>query len=313
MSDETQVNETTTTSVVVAQAAAPPARRPLSPEEQRFRELEQTLRVHMRGFRRLLPRGVSEDFMLLTVLKAIKKSKELRQCDPASITLAMIECAGLGLVPNTELGEAHIVPYGRDAKLVIGYSGLLKLVRSSGEVACIDAYVAHADDVFDYELGDNPRVKHVPRRRGSGAPEPVFEAAYATARLRGSEEFLIVDVMDAAQIDKIRARGSRRANGPWDTDYDEMAKKTVLRRLSKRLPKSREAGRGLALDQRGEGEGAVLSVQEWEEELQEHTASAPDAPPPSGALGEGRPAAAQPAAAQPAAGLKTALREKLAR
>jgi recombination protein RecT len=119
--------------------------------------------------------------------------------------------------------------------LIIGYRGLIDLARRSGQISRIEAHPAYEKDRFKIQFGLNPILEHEPDL--SGDPGPMI-LVYAVAELRdGTKQ---VEVMTKKQVDGIRARSKAGKSGPWVTDYDEMAKKTVVRRLCKYLPLSVE-------------------------------------------------------------------------
>lgn len=110
--------------------------------------------------------------------------------------------------------------------------GLRKKVCNSGEIATWDAHVVHENDLFEFELGDNPSIRHQPALDNPGKPI----GAYSIATLKSGEKSR--EVMSIAAIEKVRSRSRAKDNGPWVTDYEEMCRKTVARRQSKVLPMS---------------------------------------------------------------------------
>ena len=172
----------------------------------------------------------------------------------SSIARAVVEAAQAGLEPTGSLGGAYLVPFfngktGRkEAQLIIGYTGLVKLARRSGEVAKVEARVVRQADEFDYGYGLDPYLIHRPALGLADDAANPMTHAYAVVHFRtGEKQF---DVMSAAEILAIKARSKskdRNGNltGPWVTDEAEMWKKTVLRRASKLMPLTIEAQRVL--------------------------------------------------------------------
>jgi len=194
-----------------------------------------------------LPSHLSPDRMLRIAMTSIQKTPELLNCTPESLIGAVIQSAQLGLEPDGVLGHAYLVPYGKTCTFIPGYKGLLMLARRSGEISTVLAEVVHEKDRFEFELGLNPQLKHIPTDEEDEGP---VIAAYAVAKLRdGGVQFT---VMRRNAIEKIRAKSPAGKSGPWVTHYEEMAKKTVLRRLCKLLPCSVELERASALDERAE-------------------------------------------------------------
>ena len=197
-----------------------------------------------------LPRHMTPERMMRIVLTTVQRTPQLLECSPRSILGCVVEASQLGLEPDGILGHAYLVPFWnkhtqqRECQLIPGYKGLIDLARRSGQLSTIYAQVVYEKDRFEFAYGLDPKLVHVP----SGDPDPgAVVAAYAVARLKdGSVQF---DVMWRHQIDRIRQRSRAGDSGPWVTDYEEMAKKTVLRRLCKMLPCSVELQRAVALDE----------------------------------------------------------------
>lgn len=194
----------------------------------------------------VVPKHCSPDRLIRMALLSISKNQDLRKCTPDSLLLSICDAAALGLDCGGALGQAYLVPFKTTATLIIGYRGMIALARKSGEISTIYAHVVRYGDEFTYELGLNPILEHKPRA-DIGAS---VTHAYAVCKFKdGSYQF---DVMTRAEIDRIRSRSMAKDNGPWVTDFDEMSKKTVLRRLSKLLPMTPEAA--IAIHQSDEGE-----------------------------------------------------------
>lgn len=201
---------------------------------------------------RALPRHMSVDRMVRIVMTEIRRTPQLLEADPASLFGAVIQAAQLGLEPGVN-GQAHLVPFrngrtGRiEAQFIPGYKGLMDLARRSGKVRTITARVVREGDLFEYALGTDEFIRHVPR----SGPDAEVVAAYAVAVLEdGTKQ---VEVMLREEIDRIRQRSKAASSGPWVTDYEEMARKTVVRRICKYLPASVELATAVALDEAAEG------------------------------------------------------------
>lgn len=176
--------------------------------------------------------GIRPERLKLVALTAFTRNPDLLKCSPVSLARAIVEAGQLGLEPTGLLGGAYLVPRGGEATLLIGYSGLVRLMRRSGEVGSVEARVVRERDQFAYSYGLDPVLRHVPAQDG-GDPGPLTYA-YAIIRYRNGERQF--DVMSRAEIEAVRKRSSSPERGPWVTDYFEMAKKTPLRRLSKLAP-----------------------------------------------------------------------------
>lgn len=188
----------------------------------------------------LLPNQKAVDRFKRVVVQSLARNPDLLRADRASIITAAFEAARLGLEPSGALGGAHLVRYGNTASLIVDYRGLVELARRSGEIQDIAAVVVRAADAFRVQRGTSPGIEHIPALEISeDAGDLAMTHVYAVAHLFGGG--VQFEVMTKAEIDSIRARAPAANTGPWRTDYEEMAKKTVLRRLCKLLPLAIEA------------------------------------------------------------------------
>lgn len=189
-----------------------------------------------------LPKVITPERLMTLAMAAIQNTPKLMDCDQLSFVNAVIGAGRLGLEPDGLLGQAYLVPFKGKVVLVPGYKGLLKLARNSGQLSTIQAHAVYEKDHFTFCYGLDPKLEHTPTQEDEPGSVAAF---YAVARLKdGSVQF---EVMWRKQVDKIRdsSQGYQAAkkfnsSSPWDTHYDEMGKKTVLRRLCKMLPASVE-------------------------------------------------------------------------
>jgi phage RecT family recombinase len=217
-----------------------------------------------------LPRHLKPERVLRIVLGAASRNQTLLSCTPKSIALAVVTASQLGLEPGSPLGSAYLVPFknrhtGRyEATLIIGYRGLIDLARRSGEIESIEAHVVHEKDAFRCVFGLSPVLEHEPAWTDDDPGKLV--AVYAVARLKGGQ--VQTEVMTRAQVDGIRKRSRAGSSGPWVSDYDEMARKTVVRRLCKYLPMSIEMESALVVEDAGpELDSSMLDAEFKDEPL----------------------------------------------
>ncbi len=193
-----------------------------------------------------LPKHIRVEHLIKCALLAMTKQPALLQCSQESVLKAVMDAAMLGLDCSGTLGSAWIVPYGQTAQLIPGYRGLIDLARRSGHISRIEANVVYAQDEFRVSFGLNPELVHRPYfgpDRRTDAEDIV--CVYGLAELVGGTPQ--IEVMAASQIESIRQRSKAGDSGPWVTDYSEMARKTVVRRLCKYLPLSTELATAIAL------------------------------------------------------------------
>lgn len=180
------------------------------------------------------PKHLSPDRLMRVALMTISRTPKLAECTPHSLLNAFMTATQLGLEVGGVLGEAYLVPYKTEATFILGYRGMINLARRSGQIISIEAQVVREGDLFDFEYGLEMRFRHQPKAE---VDQPITHA-WALARFRDGGHQL--DVMTIRDIEAIRKRSRSSTNGPWVTDFAEMAKKTVVRRLCKYLPLSPE-------------------------------------------------------------------------
>ena len=184
-----------------------------------------------------LPQVMTPERFTRIALSAVSNTPKLGNCTPQSFLGAMMNAAQLGLEPNTPLGQAYLIPFENRKKGItecqfqIGYKGLIDLAYRSGEVKMIDAQTVYENDKFEYELGMDPVLKHKPARTNRG--NPIY--FYATFKLtNGGQGFQVMSIEDVQEHAKKYSKTYN--NGPWQTNFEEMAKKTVLKKLLKYAP-----------------------------------------------------------------------------
>ena len=185
-----------------------------------------------------MPKHCSAERMARVALTAITKTPKLAECTEASFFKCLLDLSQWGLEPDGR--RAHIIPYGNTATLIIDYKGYVELLYRSGFVKAIHADVVRDGDVFHYSAG--AVVEHVPHflRRDADKPKEAGDvfAVYCRVDLIGGA--VKTEVMSKEEVEKIKARSKAGRSGPWVTDWEEMAKKTVFRRCQKWLPLSAE-------------------------------------------------------------------------
>lgn len=209
---------------------------------------------------RALPKHLNADRMARIALTCLRTTRNLDKCTKESFGGALMTCAQLGLEPGAG-GEAYLLPFrssylskkatreaGHDVDvyevtLVIGYQGMIKLFWQSPLAKSIDAQAVYAGDDFDYAYGTEAFLRHKPALGERGQVIAYYAVATMT---NGGSGFVVLSPND---VDRIRTRSKAKDDGPWQTDYDAMAKKTCIRQLFKLLPKSPELTRALIHDE----------------------------------------------------------------
>jgi recombination protein RecT len=204
-----------------------------------------------------IPRHMTPDRLLRIATTAIRTNPKLKVCTAESLLGSVMQCAQLGLEPSI-LGHAYLIPYRNkkkdekgnefyvdEAQFQIGYKGLIDLARRTGDITSITAHAVHKNDTFEFEYGLNEKLRHVPKVDGERGAVYLY---YAYAKFKdGGHSFL---VMTKTDIERHRDMYSKsKKYGPWVDQFDEMAKKTVIKALIKYMPISVELQRAVAQDE----------------------------------------------------------------
>ncbi len=214
--------------------------------------LQAMLDARMVQIAKALPANTMEPAHFARVVVTLcAKNPRLMDCNMASLLGAVMQSAQLGLSPDPVLGEAWFVPFKGVVTFIPGYKGLIKLAYQSEQVAKVAAHVVREGDAFDYEYGLREKLSHRPQ----SSPTAALTHAYATMKIKGGDTNFLV--MTREEIEAVRKRSPAVRAGkstPWDTDYEAMAQKSVLRRLCKIGPASvaPRLQRALALDEQAE-------------------------------------------------------------
>ena len=199
-------------------------------------------------------------------MSAIQKTPKLVECTPQSLLACVMTCAQLGLEPDQFLGQAYLVPF-RDTKknvtictLIPGYRGYIALARRSGEMQTVSAQVVYSQDDFKLQYGINDTLEHTPAMNGERG-----EAIGAYCVFKYKDGGYSFDFLPKSEIEKVRKRSKSGTEGPWVTDWDEMAKKTVIKRHAKLAPLSVEFQTAVALEDRanaGESQADLTGMED---------------------------------------------------
>ena len=220
--------------IVRATGEVAEARALVSREESRF---ERMLDAAMPKLQRILPRAMSPERMYQLGLAAYKQTPALASCDPRTILSCLLKCTSLGLEPSVvnPLDQAYIVPKKGSAVFMLGYRGVLELVRRSGQVRSIRARTVRERDDFDYSLGTDEWIRHRPF---DGDDAGQLTHVYLVAELAGGGRY--INVLTRREVMAHKAH-SVTPNGPCRTDEEAMWRKTAVHASEPWLPMSVEA------------------------------------------------------------------------
>lgn len=197
-----------------------------------------------------LPSVMTPERFTRITLSALSTNPKLADTTPKSFLGAMMTAAQLGLEPNTPLGQAYLIPFKNkgvlECQFQLGYKGMIDLAYRSGQVSVIQAHTVYEQDEFDFSFGLEPTLKHIPAQTGRGAPV-WFYAMFKTKD--GGYGFEVMSKDDVDAHAKRYSQSFSSSYSPWATNYEEMAKKTVLKRVLKYAPLKSDFLRAVASDE----------------------------------------------------------------
>ena len=185
----------------------------------------------------VLPRHVTPERMIRAAITATMRTPDLAKCDQASFFNQMLLLSQFGLEPDGR--RAHLIPFWNsqrgcfECQLILDYKGIVELILRTGTVSTIHADKVCENDDFIYDCGQIVRHR-IDFRAERGEPYAFY---CIITRKDGTRK---CEVMNIEEINAIRERSKTANNGPWVTDYSEMAKKTVFKRASKWVELSSE-------------------------------------------------------------------------
>jgi len=201
----------------------------LTPVDQFARELA----PYKKTFESVLPAHIEVKKFMRTIVGAVQNNPDILKCNRQSILNSCQKAAQDGLVIDGR--EAALVQFKGQAQYMPMVNGVLKKLRNSGQISTITAETVHQNDPFKY----NPAMDDVPNH----SPEWFGDrgemiGVYAVAKMKDGS--YVVEIMNMKQIDKVKSvsRSANSGSSPWKQWPEEMAKKTVLRRIAKYLPSS---------------------------------------------------------------------------
>ncbi len=223
----------------------------LSTKNNSEKKTMQTYIKSMEGeIKKALPTAITPERFTRMVLSALSTNPKLGACTPKSFLGAMMAAAQLGLEPNTPLGQAYLIPYRNkgvdECQFQIGYKGLIDLAYRSGEVEVVQAQIVYENDDFTCEFGLEPKLTHRPADHERGEPIKVY-ALFRTKN--GGYGFDVMSIEDIKAHARKYSQSYASDYSPWKTNFEEMAKKTVLKRVLKYAPLKSDFVRGVVQDE----------------------------------------------------------------
>lgn len=202
--------------------------------EKKQKTIFDVIQAGAKQFATALPKHINSDRFVRIAITTIRQNPKLAQCNQESLLGALMVSAQLGLEPGV-LGQCYLIPYGRECQFQIGYKGMIELLRRSGQLKDIYAYSVYENDEFEMTYGLDRDLKHKPNLQNKGN----FIGCYCVAVLK--DDARAFEYMTKEEIEAHGKKFSKTyGNGPWKTDFEAMAHKTVVKKMLKWLPLSVE-------------------------------------------------------------------------
>lgn len=222
----------------------------LAQTQQGNKPMQQYIKSMEGEIAKALPSVITPERFTRIVLSAISVNPKLAECTPKSFLGAMMTSAQLGLEVNTPLGQAYVIPYMNhgvmEAQFQLGYKGQIDLAYRSGDVEVIQSHVVYENDEFTCEYGLEPKLSHKPADHDRGNPIKVY-AVFKTKS--GGFGFEVMSMDDVRRHAAKYSKSYNSSSSPWRTNFEEMAKKTVLKRVLKYAPMKSDFVRAVAQDE----------------------------------------------------------------
>lgn len=200
--------------------------------------------------KKALPEVITPERFTRMALSALNTTPKLKDCTQLSVLAALMNAAQLGLEPNTPLGQAYLIPYNNkgtlECQFLIGYKGLIDLSYRNPQMQIIQAQAVYENDAFDYELGLNPRLEHRPALHDRGEVILFYGLFKLT---NGGFGFEVMSKADMDAYAKEYSKAFDSSFSPWKSNYNGMAKKTVIKQALKYAPLKTDFRKALSTDE----------------------------------------------------------------
>lgn len=201
-----------------------------------------------------LPKHIGVERMIAMFTIVIRSNPELLQCSQTSLIGALVQTVQLGLIPGN-VNHCYYVPfnnkqkdgsYQREVQFILGYKGMVELVNRSKVAAILSTEVVYDNDSFEYSLGLNPTLRHIPTQNDRGNIKGVY--CVAKNLMAGEKLFIYIPQQDIEKV-KNASKAKDSDYSPWNKWPAEMSKKTAIKRMCKLLPLSIDVQKKLSADE----------------------------------------------------------------
>jgi len=163
---------------------------------------------------------------IASLIDIYSNDKNLQKCEPKDVIMEALKAATLKLPINKQLGFAYIVPYGSEPQMQIGYKGYIQLAMRTGQYKYINA-----DVVYEGELKGHNKLTGEVDLSGEATSDKVVGYFAYIETVNGFRKPLYWTKEKVLAHAKRYSKSFNSKSSAWQTNFDEMALKTMLRNL----------------------------------------------------------------------------------
>lgn len=216
-------------------------------EKKQQKNIYDLIKAGANQFASALPKHLNNERFVRVAITTIRQNPKLAECNAESLLGSLMTIAQLGLEPGV-LGQCYLIPYGTECQLQLGYKGMIELLRRTGQLSDIYAYTVYSNDEFSIEYGLERTLKHIPaftNPEGRGEIVGFYSVAILKDGTRAFEYMTKNEVVSHEE----KYRKGKFKNNVWEKNFEEMALKTVTKKMLKWLPISVELVENLRKDE----------------------------------------------------------------
>lgn len=215
--------------------------------EKKPKTIFDIIKAGEKQFAAALPKHLNSERFTRIAITTVRQNPKLAECNAESLLGSLMTIAQLGLEPGV-LGQCYLIPYGTECQLQLGYKGMIELLRRTGQLSDIYAYTVYSNDEFSLEYGLNRTLKHIPAfTNPDGRGEIV--GFYSVAILKDGTRAFEYMTKQEIIFHEEKYRKGKYKNSVWEKNFEEMALKTVTKKMLKWLPISIEMIENLRKDE----------------------------------------------------------------
>ena len=222
-------------------------------EKKKGKTIFDIIKAGEQQFAAALPKHINSERFTRIAITTIRQNPKLAECNAESLLGSLMTIAQLGLEPGV-LGQCYLIPFKNnklgtiECQFQLGYKGMIELLRRTGQLSDIYAYTVYSNDEFSIEYGLERTLKHIPAFSNvDGRGEIV--GFYSVAILKdGTRAFEYMTKREVIEHEEKYRKGNFK-NDIWNKNFEEMALKTVTKKMLKWLPISVEMIENLRKDE----------------------------------------------------------------